>query len=144
MEITQEIIDTFRDYPLFNGFFSDPVKWPDALLEAALCGADAETGGQGWGNYENVCSNFKLRGMFLYSACWSLSTYPNGATTPGFGIGQSGQLASKSVGDESVSYSTYSAKNMSEAENGWLLAIPPWGAMYLQLRRRAGRGCRAL
>lgn len=145
MEITQEIIDSFRAYPLFNGFFSDNVKWPDELIEAALCQADAETGSSGWGVYADDCHNFKQRGMFLYAACWMLSTYPQGVDTgAGIGIGASGQVSSKGVGDESISYATYSPKSQSEASNSWLMAIPPWGPMYLSLRRRAGRGARAL
>ena len=141
MDITPEIIASFRAaYPAF----SNTTTWPDSVVEMALCEGDAETGGRGWGAYEDDCHNFKQRGMFMYAAHWLASTYPKGASDD---TAQSGtaknQVASKSVGDESVSYAVTAPANISDAGNGWL-ASTAFGQQFMRLRKRAGMGARAV
>jgi hypothetical protein len=139
ISITAEIITSFRTaYPAF----SNVATWPDAVLTTALCDADAETGGSGWGAYSDECSNFKQRGMFLFAAHWLATTYPNGATDITAMNGGANQLVqSKSVGDESISYASIS-EGMS-AGNAWL-ASTSFGQQFMRLRRRAGMGARAV
>lgn len=138
MDITQTIIDDFRGVysPL-----SDVNKFPDELLSEALEEADAETGGHGWGVYENVGQNFKRRGMFIYAMHWIVSTYPNGVSGALTG-GSKFAVSSKTVGDESV---TYNNGNLSNAGVGdsWL-ASSSFGQQFIRLRRRAGRGALAV
>lgn len=140
MEITTEIITSFRAaYPGFE----DVTKWPDDTLEMALCEGDAETGGCGWGVFEDVCSNFKRRGMFLYAAHYLAVTYPNGAGDGGtMNGGAQWAQSGKTVGDESV---TFNNGNLSNAGVGdsWL-ASSQFGQQWIRLRRRAGMGARAV
>lgn len=137
MEITPEIISAFRDNVKA---FDDSTKWSDDVISDALYEADAETGGKGWGAYENAPGNFKRRGMFAYAAHWLAVTYPTGETV--MSGGQKSAVASKSVGDESVSYVTGNLANASTGEV-WL-ASTGFGQQFIRLRRRAGRGARAV
>lgn len=140
IEITDEIITSFRTN---QPAFTDNVVWPDAVVTSALCEGDAETGGRGWGAFENLCSNFKLRGMFLYAAHYLAITYPKGATDSSM-VGSSAKYAtqSKTVGDESISFANGGANNLS-AGDGWL-ASTSFGQQWLRLRRRAGSAARAV
>lgn len=141
MDITSEIIASFRSaYPAFSLIS----EWPNPVVFMALCEGDAETGGRGWGGYVDDCHNFKQRGMFMYAAHWLAATYPRGATDD---ANQSGtalnQVASKQVGDESVSYAVTAPASISDAGDGWL-ASTAFGQQFMRLRRRAGMGARAV
>lgn len=141
MDITPEIIASFRTrYPQF----SDNTKWPDPVLEIALCEADAETGGCRWGAYEDKCNNFKQRGMFAYAAHYLTVTYRGDASDDNnVSAGAKQNVASKSVGDESVSYNVNKGLADLAAGDEWL-ATTQWGQMYLRLRRRCGMGAIAV
>ncbi len=141
MEITPEVIASFREsYPAF----SDATKWPEYALSMALCEGDSESGGRGWGSYQDDCHNFKQRGMFMYAAHWLAATYPQGAADV---TNQSGtaknQVASKSVADESVSYAVVAPSSISDSGDGWL-ASTSFGQQFMRLRRRAGMGAKAV
>ena len=132
-------IDKFREV---MPAFADPVKWPDDVVEMALCEAAAETGGRGWGALDvDDCKNFKRRGMFFYAAHWLSITYNSGAgaTVPGnVDAAARLNLASKSVGDESISFRITSIQN----SNDDFLSLTLYGVQYLRLRRRAAMGAR--
>lgn len=119
-------------YPAFAGL-------SDTIVEEALCDANAETGGSGWGTYENVCGNFKQRGMFLYTAHVLSVTYPTGDSSTING-GSAAAVQSKSVGDESVSFNVAQVMNQGDA---WL-SSSSFGQQFMRLRRRAGMGARAV
>ena len=142
MEITQEIIDAFRATPPYGSFTVE--RWSDETVEQALCDADAETGGLGWGAYADDCHNFKRRGMFLYTAHWLASTFPGGDVAAGGSLsgGAKWATSAKSVADESV---TFNNGNLSTATVGdvWL-ATTAFGQQWLRLRRRAGMGALAV
>lgn len=140
MEITQEIIDSFRvAYPAFT----DP-PWTDATVAQALCEGDVESGGRGWGSYEDDCHNFKQRGMFLYTAHWLATLYPRGDIPSGGNLSGGAKWAtgSKSVGDESLSNVTGNLANASVGD-AWL-ASTGFGQQFLRLRKRAGMGALAV
>jgi hypothetical protein len=141
MEITAEIITSFRTaYPQF----ADLVKWPDSVVSTALCEGDAESGGKCWGAYDDICSNFKQRGMFLYAAHWLTATYPAGASdTSNVNSAGAQSMTGKTVGDESVSFAAFAPQTLAEAGNTWLLATS-YGQQFLRLRKRAGMGGRAV
>jgi len=142
MIITPEIIASFRaKYPKFT----DVVKWPDAVLQSALCDADMETGGNGWGSYVEECQNFKQRGMFLWAAHWLSLAYPSGATdSSASNSGAAAAVDAKTVGDESATYN-HGKLNESAPEGGaaWYSSTM-YGQQFLMLRRRAGMGARAV
>ena len=141
MEITADVITAFRAaYPAF----SSQSEWPDSVLSTALCEGDAESGGCGWGAYADECHNFKQRGMFVYAAHWLASTYPRGASDNTRQSGTSkNQVSSKTVGDESVSYSVTAPSAISDSGNSWL-ASTSFGQQFMRLRKRAGMGARAV
>lgn len=140
MQITAEIVASFRAVQLA---FTDATKWPDSAVQEALCEADAETGSRRWGAYEDECHNLKRRGLFYFAAHWLSVTYPTsaGATDPS-NIPSTARLnvASKSVGDESV---TYRVGAIQETENDWL-SLTNYGVQFLRLRRRVGMGAKAV
>lgn len=139
MEITPEIIASFRDT---MKAFSDAVKWPDDVTEQALCEADCETGGRGWGVYQDNCHNFKRRGMFFYAAHWLAVTYIQGDAEDPDQISPTARLnvAAKSVGDESI---TYRVGAIQSTEDDYL-SLTNYGVQYLRLRKRAGMGAIAV
>ncbi len=138
VEITPEVITAFRTaYPAY-----DATAYPDAVVTQSLCEGDSETGGNGWGEYEDDCRNFKQRGMFLYAAHWLATTYPTGAATGNMNGATNQVVQSKSVGDESVSFAATSGGTMSTGDS-WL-ASTSFGQQWLRLRRRAGMGARAV
>lgn len=139
MDITQDIIDLFRTV---QPAYTDIVKWPDPIVAQALCEADAETGGAGWGGYDTPCSNFKQRGMFYFAAHWLAVTYLSGTAEDPSKISPTARLniAAKSVGDESI---TYRVGGIQETEDDWL-SLTNYGVQYLRLRRRSSMGARAL
>ncbi len=137
MEIKPEIITAFRE---FSPVFFSVETWPDSVLDSYLCNADAETGGSGWGAYDNVCGNLKQRGMFLYAAHSLLSEYPSGYCVNGVNADAKSQVSSKSVGDESVSFNVVSPINGGDQ---WLLSTQ-YGQQFSRLRKRAGMGAVAV
>lgn len=122
--------------------FSDIVAWPDDIVEQALCEADSETGGKGWGGFIDDCRNFKRRGMFFFAAHWLSTTYLDQDASNAANISPSARLniAAKSVGDESV---TYRVGAIQSTEDDWL-SLSNYGVQYLRLRKRAGMGARAV
>ena len=120
--------------------FGDDTKWPDTTIENALCEAEAETGGSGWGAYENVCSNFRRRGMIVYAAAWLINMYGDGGPSSTTSGEARLNVASKSVGDESVAYRVPS---MLEVNNDWL-TWSHYGQQFYRLRKRAGMGARCV
>lgn len=138
MDITPAMIASFR---VANPEFSNVTTYPDSMASGALCEADSETGGRGWGTYEDECHNFKQRGMFLYACHYLAVLYPSGAAGSLSG-GAKGIVASKGVGDESVSMYTGTYAGL-RAGDEWL-AASVFGQQWLRLRRRAGMGARAV
>lgn len=127
------IIDDFKTkYPAF-------VPLGDDIIQDALCDAESETGGSGWGIYANECGNFKQRGLFAYAAHVLASTYPSNdpSNVSGSAVGA---VTSKSVGDESVTFSVAQTKDSGDA---WLTSTS-FGQQFVRLRRRAGMGARAV
>lgn len=138
MIIDADVIQSFRTWDLAVAF-TDTAKFPDSLVQYALCEADAETGGRGWGAYEDECHNFKRKGMFYFAAAWLESNFPGGVAG---GVNGEARLnvASKSVGDESISYRVPA---MMEVNNDWL-TYTVYGQQFYRLRKRAGMGARAV
>ena len=120
--------------------FNNATKWPDATIENALYEAEAETGGSGWGAYENVRSNFRRRGMVVYAAAWLINMYGDGGPSSTTSGEARLNVASKSVGDESVAYRVPS---MLEVNNDWL-TWSHYGQQFYRLRKRAGMGARCV
>ncbi|MGH9930727.1 MAG: DUF4054 domain-containing protein [Pyrinomonadaceae bacterium] len=122
--------------------YADETKWPDDIIEQALCEADAETGGKRWGVYDADCRNFKRRGLFYFAAHWLAVTYATGTAADPSAISPTARLnvASKSVGDESV---TYRVGGIQDTEEDWL-SLTNYGVQFLRLRRRAGMGALAV
>lgn len=139
MDITAEIIADFRIWPLGGQAFSDTTNFPDSLIQYALCEADSDTGSRRWGTYVAECHNLKQRGMFYYAAHWLSVYYPDGINSD---VNQEARLnvASKSVGDESISYRVPS---MLEVNNDWL-TWSVYGQQYYRLRKRVGMGALAV
>lgn len=139
VDITAAVVTAFRES---QKAFADLTKWPDDVVEQALCEANAETGGKRWGSYQDACGNFKRRGMFYYAAHWLAVTYlTQSAADPG-NISPTARLnvAAKSVGDESV---TYRVGGIQQTEEDWL-SLTNYGVQFLRLRRRAGMGALAV
>jgi hypothetical protein len=133
IEITIQIIESFReDKPAF----SDEAKWPDDFINSALIEADVETGGAGWGGFENIGHNFKRRGMFLYAAHWLSSNYNDAGASLNPSSDARLNVQSKSVGDESVSYRVPSMMGVGD---DWL-TYTNYGTQFYRLRRRAAMG----
>ena len=141
VEITQEIIDTFR---VNKPAFSDVTKWPDEVVTEAFCEAFPECGGRGWGVFDVTdCQNFKRRGVFLFAAHWLSIEYTTGAgATNPTSVNPTARLnvAAKSIRDESV---TYRVGAIQSTQDDWL-SLSNYGVQYLRLRRRAGMGARAV
>ncbi|CAM0043700.1 virion structural protein [Vibrio phage K435] len=138
-DITAEVIAAFRDD---MAAFTDDTDWPDDIVEQALCEADAETGGRGWGSFKLECRNFKKRGMFYYAAHWLATTYIDQTAENPSNISPSARLnvAAKSVGDESVQYRVGALQSTEDD----FLSLTNYGVQYLRLRKRAAMGARAL
>ncbi len=138
MVITLEIIAAFRISP-YGLAFADTVNYPDFLVQYALCEADTETGSPRWGAYQEDCHNLKQRGMFLYAAAWLGSNYANGINgAPDLEARLN--VASKSVGDESIAYRV---PQMLEVNNDWLTYTAA-GQQFYRLRKRVGMGAVAV
>jgi hypothetical protein len=135
MEITPDIVTAFR---AFFKDFADLDKWPDDIVITALYEADTETGGTGWGAYQDIPQNFKRRGMFYFAAAWLSSNFGDGGVGDGISSEARLNVGSKSIGDESITYRTPS---MMEVNNDWL-TYTVYGQQFYRLRRRAGMGAR--
>lgn len=139
MIIDSLIISDFRTWPLGGQSFADVTKFPDSLLQYALCEADSETGSSRWGTYQAECHNLKQRGLFYYAAHWLSVYYPDGTDSA---PNQEARLnvASKSVGDESIAYRVPA---MMEVSDDWL-TWSVYGQQYYRLRKRVGMGALAV
>lgn len=139
MIIDIDVITDFRIWPLGMQAFADTTKFPDSLLQYALCEADSETGSCRWGIYQADCKNLKQRGLFYYTAHWLSVYYPNGIDSES---NQEARLnvASKTVGDESISYRVPA---MMEVSDDWL-TWSVYGQQYYRLRKRVGMGALAV
>jgi len=139
MEITNELVASFRSAPGMIAF-SSTVKWPDDYVTTALCEGDVETGGRGWGAFVDDCSNFKRRGMFLYAAAWLVNNFGDGGPSTHTSGEARLNVASKSIGDESIAYRV---PEMMNVPNDWL-SFSHYGQQFMRLRRRAGMGALAV
>lgn len=138
MIIDAYVIAAFRISP-YGHAFADTTKYPDSLAQYALCEADTETGSPRWGAYQEDCHNLKQRGMFLYAAAWLGSNYADGIDgAPDLEARLN--VASKSVGDESISYRVPA---MLEVNNDWLTYTAA-GQQFYRLRKRVGMGAVAV
>ncbi|CAH9015629.1 head completion adaptor [Vibrio phage 511E55-1] len=138
-DITAEVIAAFRED---MAAFTDDTTWPDDIVEQALCEADAETGGRGWGSFKLECRNFKKRGMFYYAAHWLATTYIDQTAEDPSNISPSARLnvAAKSVGDESVQYRVGA---LQDTADDWL-SLTNYGVQFYRMRKRAAMGARAV
>lgn len=139
MFISAEIIADFRTWPLGGQAYADTSKFPDSLIQYALCEADTETGSPRWGTYEAECHNLKQRGMFYYAAHWLYIYYRDGIDSDIDGEARL-NVASKSVGDESISYRV---PQMMEVNNDWL-TYSVYGQSFYRIRKRVGMGALAV
>lgn len=137
MDITPEIIASFR---LDKPAFSNISQWPADVIEAALIEGDVETGGCGWGGFEDIGSNFKRRGMFLFAAHWLATNYGDAGYSASASSEARLNVQNKSVGDESIAYRVPS---MLEVGDDWL-TYTNYGTQFYRLRRRAGMGALAV
>ena len=135
--IDDALIGSFRAE--MKAFTSDTI-WPSDIIEQSLYDADSETGGRDWGAFKNESRNFKRRGLFFLAAHWLVTTYVDQTAADASNISPSARLnvASKSVGDESV---TYRVGAIQSTEDDYL-SLTNYGVQYLRLRKRAGMGAR--
>lgn len=141
VQITPELITAFRESSQGRAF-SDVTKWPDDVVEDALCEADAETGSSRWGTYQDDCRNFKRRGMFYFAAHWLAVTYLTQDASYPSNISPTARLnvAAKSVGDESVQYRV---TGIEPTVRDWL-SLTNYGVQFMRLLGRAGKGAVAV
>ena len=138
MDITTDIIIAFRNT---HKAFGDLVKWPDEIVEMALCEALTETGSSRWGAYGTECTNFKQRGMFYFAAHWLSSFYGSTAADPTkVDANARLNLSGKSVGDESIQFRITA---IQETGPDWL-STTIYGTQFYRLLRRAGMGAVAV
>ncbi|MFP9434182.1 MULTISPECIES: DUF4054 domain-containing protein [Pectobacterium] len=132
MEITAQIVVDFRAY---YPEFSDKTTWPDSEVITALGEGDAETGKR-WGRYpDGKVVSIKKRGMFAFAA-HSMVMRKRSAKGD---VGAAYAISSKSVGDESMSFSVPSVSMDDLTVNGDL-PLTSYGVTFIRLRRRAGTG----
>ena len=127
----------------FRGFFpsagfDDETAWPDSIISVAISEAETETGGRGWGAYSPDMQNFRRRGMMYFTAAWLINNYGDAGISNGIPGEARLNVASKSIGDESVAYRVPS---MMEVNNDWL-TWSAYGQQFYRLRKRAGMGAR--
>jgi len=136
MDITQAIVDDFLER---YAAFSDAVLYSASDITFALEDADQETGPR-WGGYRSGPFSLKARGMFAYAAHrLSMDRLASRATSNGMAPPAPATVASKGVGDESVSYAV-AAPEASKSEGWGDLNTTIYGKEFLRLRRRAGMG----
>lgn len=126
--------DVVADFRRMLPAFSDPNEWPAQIIEQFLIEADGETGASAWGEFKigDMRSN-KRKGMFYFCAHQLASFYGESANDPS-AVESSARLniASKSIGDESVSYRITAMENTSDD----YLSTTIYGVNYVRLRRR--------
>lgn len=133
------LVNRFRK--AFGDTFADSTRWPDWVIEDALCEADAETGNVAqWGSLSDKCTNFKWRGMKYYAGHWLFTNYVDGYDSEAGAMMAPGDarlnVQNKSVGDESI---WYRVASMMDAGSDWL-TYSNFGQQFYRLRRRAGMG----
>lgn len=130
-DITLDLVGSFRSS---MHAFNNPLVWTDESIMEALCEADCETGGRGWGIFKDECKNFKRRGMFYFAAHWLSVTYSNGTSVDAGAISPSARLniVQKSVADESVQYR---ATSMEPTTEDWL-SLTNYGVQFMRLKLR--------
>lgn len=132
--------DTISDFRGYYPEFADDSAWADAQVQRALEAGDSETGSGRWGGYTASPASLKARGLYAYAAhSLVLARARLNAVEAGGVPSAANQAQSKTVGDESVTYSapSYSA---SEAAQVGDLDATMYGQEFMRLRRRAGTG----
>lgn len=132
VEITDEVIADFRR---MMPAFDDTAKWSDYIVRLQMTEADAQTGGRTWGTYRienDRC--LKKRGMYYLCAHFLVSFYGTDGSDP-TNIQPEARLnvASKSVGDENISYRITAMETTEED----FLSTTIYGVMYRKLRHMA-------
>ena len=130
---TKEIIDDFRRVMTA---FTDSSVWTDESIRLCMVEGDCATGGSSWGDFvleDDHC--FKKRGMYYYTAHLLCSYFGSDGSADPTKIKPDARLnvASKSVGDESVGYRVTAMENTSDD----FLSTTIYGVMFVTLRRRA-------
>lgn len=128
-------VDEFRAFLLQ---FEDATNWPESVVQSALDEASYEVGGCRW------TGTTKERGQGYYAAHWLITMYPSGDASDSGNASGSAKfaVASKSVGDESVSFNSGDASGMSTGD-AWL-ASTQYGIQFMRLRKRVGMGAKAV
>lgn len=135
MDITTEVLSAFRED---KKGFSDSTVWSDREIKRALQKADRETGSSRWGVYKDL--SFKQEGLFSYAAHYLIMSAREAKLTKNNGVAPTvAPIASKSVGDESVSYSVAGGATLRNTGEVWLSATA-YGQEFIRLRRRAAAG----
>ena len=122
MEISEDIICDFRR---FFPPFSDRNNWPSEIIRQQMIEADCITGGRCWGKFNiDDDHNLKKRGTYFFG---------NSANDP-TNVEASARLniASKSVGDESVSYRITAMESTIDDA----ISTTVYGVQFMTLRRR--------
>lgn len=131
--ITDDIICDFRR---FLKAFSDVNTWPSEVVQLALTEGDCMTGGSTWGSFDiTKDTNFKKRGMYYCAAHYLAVEYGSTGAADPTAIKSDARLniASKSVGDESVSYRVTAMESTADD----FFSTTFYGQMFVNLRRRA-------
>lgn len=133
--VTPDMISSFREQ--MRAFGVD-TTYPDWVVEESLWEAITETNQHRWGVYKDEPRNFRQRGIFYFAAHWLSIFYPTGVSGDGGNATQGTRLnpASKSVGDESISYRISA---IQDAGDDWL-STTNYGVQFYRLRRRAAAG----
>lgn len=135
MEITEDVMQAFREE--CSGF-DDSTIWPDPMVKRALIRADRETGGECWGGYGEA--TIKQEGMFAFAAHSLMIKKGTQASVRNGGIAPAiGAIASKSVGDESVSFAVATPSDMSQTGEAQLAATIS-GQEFIRLRNQVVTG----
>lgn len=127
-----ELIDLLSRFRNQHPEFNNGVDYPDSLVSRYVREAIEETGGSGWGSSRDL-------GVFYFTAHLIKMTYPSGINDTR-NSSPSKSIASKTVGDESVSY----FQNSAAPGDVQALSSTQYGQRFLALRRRAGMGARAV
>jgi hypothetical protein len=122
------IVTDFRDE---QDEFSDVNLYPDKVIKKCLFRSNQEIGAR-WGSFKlGDPTSFARQGLFLFASHWLVINY-RGSAASSANIKQGAQLnvASKSVGDESVNYRITA---MQDTEDDWL-SVTNYGVQFLRLR----------
>lgn len=117
--------------------FASPVDWSDETLTLMLTEADAETSNRCWGEFrleDDRC--LKKRGMYNFAGHLLSSFYGSSANDP-TAVEASARLniASKSIGDESVSYRITAMEKTTDD----YLSTTIYGVTFMRLRLKAAQ-----